>query len=85
MVSDPSAGACNDVDSRLAVVDYGSGAGSTCNNGDNILAVVGSPGLETNSIAQSNVSLRLNENHCWDTYHCNGLDQRHIPLQTPPY
>ena len=56
MASDPSIGTCNDVDSLLAVVDNGSGVGpSTCNDGDNALAVAGSPGLETNSIAQSNV------------------------------
>ena len=56
MASDPSVGTCNDVDSLLAVVDHGSGAGpSTCNNGDNALAVVDSPGLEINSITQSNV------------------------------
>ena len=56
MASDLSIDACNDVDSLLAVVDNGSGAGpSTGNDGDNALAVAGSPGLKTNSIAQSNV------------------------------
>ena len=86
MASDPSVGACNDVNPLLAIIDHGSDAGlSTCNNGDDAPAVVGSPGLETNSIAQSNVCTPLNDNHCQDTYHWNGLDQRRIPFQTPSY
>ena len=56
MASDPSVDACNDIDSLPAVVDHGCAAGpSTCKNGDHALAVVDSPGLETNSITHSNV------------------------------
>ena len=81
MASDPSIGACDDVDSLLAVTNDGSGAEpSIYNNGDNTLAVVDSPGLETNDIAQSSVCRPLINNYFWDTYHCNGPDQRCIPF-----
>ena len=56
MASDPSVSACNDLNAIFAVVNHGSGAGpGTCNNGNNALAVVVPPRLETNSITQSNV------------------------------
>ena len=62
MASDLSVGACSDVDSLLATVGHGSCVGpSTSNTGDNALAVVDCPGLETNSIAQSNVCPPLSE------------------------
>ena len=65
MASDPSFSACNNVDPLLAVEDESSEGDSTCNNGDNALAVVTSPGSETNSIAQSNVCPPLKNEHCW--------------------
>ena len=81
MAFDPSISARNDMDSLSTLVARGSAVGpSICDSGDETLAVIDSPELETNSITQSNVCPPLNNNHCRDTYHYNGSDQRRISI-----
>lgn len=61
----------DDLVSPLAVGIHGSCAViGTCNDGDHPLAVVGSEGMTTDSIAQPNVRLPLSDIDSWDTYYC---------------
>lgn len=50
------------------IVDGPDASASMYNDGDPLPALIVPLGLETNSIAQSNVCIPSNHNRCWDTY-----------------